>query len=302
MATEINEIKNRELKEALANAALGGMEQGTDYDEPSSIKVEFGYLFQIEDHGLEALFRITTDLDVSYFAAQGESLKRLNLTPELFDAYVESFLEIHDAEPEDHENGVDRESWLETFIAMYPPASELVKPDEELLSFGKAHMPEDLLRLWTEYGFGEYGNGFLRIIDPRDYMQSLYDWLGEQDFNKIPIAMTAFGDLFYYRDLCDVGEGEHDICILDVHYRDVQVCTYPYPDFFAGYLCDDEIREQVLRKSLYEQAVEAYGVPSASDIFYFAPALCIGGAEELKYIKSGDAATHHQVLLQMNGQ
>ena len=60
-------------------------------------------------------------------------------------------------------------------------------------------LPKEIIELWEEYGFGEYGDGLLKVVDPREYMNSLYTWLGQKDFNKIPIIVTAFGDIFYYR-------------------------------------------------------------------------------------------------------
>ena len=56
---------------------------------------EFGYLFIIDSHGLESLFKITTDQDTFYFAAQGNSLKRLALNEQLFKDTTETFLSMH---------------------------------------------------------------------------------------------------------------------------------------------------------------------------------------------------------------
>lgn len=55
----------------------------------------FGYLFIIDSHGLESLFKITTDQDTFYFAAQGNSLKRLALNEQLFKDTTETFLSMH---------------------------------------------------------------------------------------------------------------------------------------------------------------------------------------------------------------
>ena len=57
-----------------------------------------------------------------------------------------------------------------------------------------------------------------------------------------------------------------------------------------GYLSDE---------LLYKQAVEKLGKLEYEEIFFFAPALVLGGAENIKYIKKGNGAVHHQILLQM---
>lgn len=92
---ERNEINNKAMKENLANTALGMLDQGQDYEQLDNLKCEFGYLFVIEGHGLESLFKITTDTCVSYFAAQGDSLSRVALNEEQYKSTTETFLSLH---------------------------------------------------------------------------------------------------------------------------------------------------------------------------------------------------------------
>ena len=90
-----NEINNKELKESVANAALSALKQDEDYNSLSSMAVEFGYLFDIDKHGIEALFKITTDKGTFYFAAQKASVTRLDFNEELFKNVTRKFLEMH---------------------------------------------------------------------------------------------------------------------------------------------------------------------------------------------------------------
>lgn len=92
---ERNEIGNKDLKEQIAEAALAILEEGTDYQDLLYTRVEFGYLFDIEDHGIEALFKVITDKTTAYFAVQGETLLRLNFSEELFKGTTETFLALH---------------------------------------------------------------------------------------------------------------------------------------------------------------------------------------------------------------
>lgn len=92
---ERNEINNHDLKVNLANTALGLLVQGEDYEELANTQVTFGYLFMIEDHGIEALYKITTDKTTAYFAAQGDKLMRLNFNEELFQTTVDGFMDLH---------------------------------------------------------------------------------------------------------------------------------------------------------------------------------------------------------------
>lgn len=92
---ESNEIGNSQLKINLADTALGLLAEGEDYTELANTKCEFGYLFDIEGHGIEALFKLETDKTTAYFAAQGDKLMRLNFNEELFRTTTEGFLDIH---------------------------------------------------------------------------------------------------------------------------------------------------------------------------------------------------------------
>lgn len=92
---ESNEIANRELKEHLADAALQNLHENVDYENLAYTKVEFGYLFDIDGHGIEALFKVITDKTTAYFAVQGEKLLRLNFSEALFKSTVDGFLDLH---------------------------------------------------------------------------------------------------------------------------------------------------------------------------------------------------------------
>lgn len=185
---------------------------------------------------------------------------------------------------------------ISKFIEKFKPGENLQKPDEEILNFGRQMLPKEIIELWEEYGFGEYGDGLIKVVDPREYMNSLYTWLGQKDFNKIPIIVTAFGDIFYYRKLDD---NENDVCLLNIHYRKIEVCGYSYQEFFEGYILDKDIIKNVLRADLYKKAVKELGKLDYKDIFFFTPALVLGGGEDIKYVKKGNGAVHHQILLEI---
>lgn len=92
---ESNEISNKELKEHIANHAILQLREGIDYDGLAHTKVEFGYLFDIEGHGIEALFKIITDKTTLYFAVQGTKMIWLDYSEELFNSTVVGFLDLH---------------------------------------------------------------------------------------------------------------------------------------------------------------------------------------------------------------
>ena len=155
-------------------------------------------------------------------------------------------------------------------------------------------LPKEIIDLWEGHGFGEYGDGLIKVVDPREYMNSLYSWLGRKDLSRIPIIVTAFGDIFYYRKLAN---NENDVSMLNIHYRKIEACGSSYQDFFERYLPDKGVIKKVLRADLYQKAVKKLGKLDYQDIFFFVPALVLGGSEDIKYIEKGNGAVHQMVLL-----
>ncbi len=134
----------------------------------------------------------------------------------------------------------------------YPPEENLIKPSEHIIDAARsAKVPEEIINFWTSYGFGNYGDGIIKVIDPEEYMSGFYTWLGKEDYSRIPIFMTGFGDIFYYRNL---GDGEYDISLLDIHYRDISVCTYTLEDFLKNYIVSENVKKEILKKELFEEA------------------------------------------------
>ena len=130
-------------------------------------------------------------------------------------------------------------------------------------------------------------------------MNSLYSWLGRKDLSRIPIIATAFGDIFYYRKL---ENNENDVSLLNIHYRKIEVCGYSCQGFFERYLSDKSVIKKVLRADLYKQAVKKFRQLGYPDMFFFVPALVLGGGEDIKYIEKGNGAVHQMVLLAMGNQ
>lgn len=72
--TERSRINNADLKVKRLDAAMGLLVESEDHENLARAKAGFGYLFDIDDHGIEALFRIKTDKTMAYFARRAKSL------------------------------------------------------------------------------------------------------------------------------------------------------------------------------------------------------------------------------------
>ena len=124
---------------------------------------------------------------------------------------------------------------FDLFLAKYPPGGGLRKPAAETLDRFRDRLPAELLALWREHGFGNYGDGLIKIIDPADYADTLTLWLGEQP-GCYPILMTGFGSLVICRR---TPEGADDICLLDIHRRRSGSLGAGFSEFFEQILPSD---------------------------------------------------------------
>ena len=184
---------------------------------------------------------------------------------------------------------------FDDFLLKYPPAERLRKPSEEVLNQFRNRLPAELLDFWQTYGFGNYGNGLLKVVDPNDYADNLYTWLGGENPARIPIMVTGFGNILYYRKLTDTVS---DIALLDIHHRRTDVCAYSFGEF-VQLLTDEKASESLLYKTLFGQALEKCGPLAENEVFFFVPALALGGSESVASVGKGNAMVHQRMLFDL---
>jgi hypothetical protein len=185
---------------------------------------------------------------------------------------------------------------FKNFISVFSPPGDTIKPTDQTISQFKKILPKELLDFWQEFGFGNYADGLIKVINPEEYNDSLYEWLGKKDISRVPILVTAFGDIFFYRKLSADAE---DVSFLDIHYRKIDVCVWSLIDFFEAYIVDKDIIKDLLREKLFKKAVSKNGNITFDEIYYFVPALIMGGKEDIKNIDKGNGIIHQSLLFQM---
>lgn len=187
------------------------------------------------------------------------------------------------------------------FISQFPPPENATMPTETTLQFFEDKLPADLLSFWKQYGFGNYGNGIIKIVNPETYIDVLGIWNGRgKDWSRIPIMVSGFGDIFYYRRINSETE---DVSVVDIHYRKIKVCTdyesYTLQFFFEDYITNDEYSSPYLRKELFSKSTEKLGNLNTNEIFYFVPALIMGGGTETTAgVEKGIDIVHQDLLFQ----
>ena len=197
---------------------------------------------------------------------------------------------------------------LQTFIDTHAPGENLQQASAELVARYRNHLPASLIELWQTHGFGFYGDGLIQLINPEQYQDNLWGWLmyDEEDMSRLPIALSAFGDILYFRNLTgeedealDEEEDEVDVAFIDPHTSQTGSLVWSLEEFFNDFCCDDEVIEEFFCRSRLLQTRELKGELAADEIYYHVPALRLGGDGEPANSDKGNASVQLDLLLQM---
>lgn len=185
---------------------------------------------------------------------------------------------------------------LQNFNNQYKPTGTAVPASSEIINHYKSKVPELLIKLWEENGFSKYNDGIIELVNPKDFEQVLWMWLGKEVESYVPFAITAFGELFYYRKLTETDE---DVCMIDIQYRTIETLVWSLESFFEDFLTNETDRQTWLREDLFMHAIDVLDKLALNDIFTISPALAMGGAAERGSLQKGNAQVYQDIIFQM---
>ena len=108
---------------------------------------------------------------------------------------------------------------------------------EEVIEKYASKVPDELVELWQQYGLGFLLDGYLKIINPEEYIEFV-EATYFRGTNGVPLFVTCFGDIIIYTQ-----NGFIDI----IYYanNDFDVMTQRI-DHFIKFLDDDSFLEDFL--------------------------------------------------------
>jgi hypothetical protein len=125
----------------------------------------------------------------------------------------------------------------------------------------------------------------------------LCTFLIAEDLTRLPIALSAFGTIFYYRRLGD--EGDEDVSFLDPHTSESGDLAWSLEEFFNGWCCDGGVISDFLDAGMANDVANDKGALESDQMYFFVPALRLGGDRTVRCAERGDAVVHLDLLLQM---
>ncbi|WP_425589705.1 T6SS immunity protein Tdi1 domain-containing protein [Guptibacillus hwajinpoensis] len=148
------------------------------------------------------------------------------------------------------------------------------------------------MEIWGKYGFGTLVNGFLKVINPEDYLDIL-----EKSYSRyeqaIPIFTTSIGDII-------VWEKDKYINLLIYRKGYVHVVSSGFEFFFEDLKENDFMTDELMWLP-YPEAIEKDKKPEYDECFGYTPLLGLGGSEKVENLKKVKLKEHILVITELMG-
>lgn len=175
---------------------------------------------------------------------------------------------------------------LDDYVTKEKVSDDIIKKYESIL-------PEEVISLWKEKGFGTFYGGYLRVINPDEYAELVQKSYFQGDVS-VPIFATAFGDIITWEENQYVG-------ILKYRYNDCDIISDGY-EFFYDIIASEECAADYFTIKEYNEAVAKHGELAYDECFGYVPLLALGGKESVDNLKKVKMKEHIEIIYSMVGE
>ena len=186
---------------------------------------------------------------------------------------------------------------LHPFIKANPPHAGCTPATKDLLGRYEGQLPAALLELWRKHGVGLYGRREICLIDPAAWQSTLDRWIVSPPSAtlRVPIALTPFGTLLFYRKLTAVDE---DVAALNPVTRSISILTWDLADLFNNVLSDPRQADEFIQPAMLETAQQQAGTLSSGEAYHVDPMLL--SMQMLKIARTDALALHQKLRAQVD--
>ncbi len=162
----------------------------------------------------------------------------------------------------------------------------------ELIAKYSDLLPPVILNIWKEYGLGSFMDGYLKIINPDEYIPLIQESYFLADV-AIPFMATAFGDIITWEKNQFVGIVQYRYNCNDVMIRS--------PELFLMLLGDKSFTDHFFSVELYQKAMQKCGKLAYDECFAFVPLLALGGTETVDNLRIAKIREHISMITALTG-
>lgn len=166
----------------------------------------------------------------------------------------------------------------------------------------RGRVPDDLIDIWERYGYGSFGEGFFRTVDPDVYLQRLGDRIARvaddgTAATSIPIYVTGLADLICWEPDPDSVTALlfRDQRLTGLGRRITTMFTIMNHDGIERYGAD------ALDWGMYREAVATHGALAYDQSFTYTPLLSLGGEKTVDTMVKRETIPAIQVLVELQG-
>lgn len=163
---------------------------------------------------------------------------------------------------------------------------------EDVINAYVGRVPEKLVEVWKQYGFGSVLDGYLKIVNPEEY-QCILDDVYVRSKDAIVLFTTAMGDIIVWED---------NKYLIQLNFRrgKMKGISSGFKYFFSD-LEDESFLEDNLDWLPYREAVIKLGLPSYDECFGYEPILALGGSEKVDNLKKVKLVEHIYLIREIMG-
>lgn len=169
--------------------------------------------------------------------------------------------------------------------------------EPEILETFRDRVPSEIVEIWEQYGYGTFGEGFIRVINPAVYGAELGDRIGKTqgDGIAIPVMVTGLGDLITWEP--SLGG------LVALLFRKNRGTGLGKPSSFLTLLRLDgaEHLEDEFDWGIFPDAVERQGAPAFDESFIFVPLPSLGGPGTVDTLQKRQTLSAIQVMVDLQG-
>ena len=166
------------------------------------------------------------------------------------------------------------------------------KSTEDVINTYMGRVPEKLVEVWKQYGFGSILEGYLKIVNPDEYQCILED-VYVRSKEAIILFTTSMGDIIVWED---------NKYLIQLNFRrgKMKGISSGFKYFFSD-LEDESFLEDNLDWLPYLEAVKKLGVPNYDECFGYEPILGLGGSEKVDNLKKVKLVEHIYLIKEFMG-
>lgn len=179
------------------------------------------------------------------------------------------------------------------FLEKYPEYVINNKHAFEIIEQYQDTVPDEIIEIWKNYGFGTFMNSYLKIVNPNDYSELLKNSYNPIYKNPIVLFTTAMSDLIIWEN--------NFLVLIDYRHGVSKVIESGFKYFFDD-LTDEEFLIDDLSAINFNLAKEKLGEVDFNECYGYVPLLGLGGLEKAENLEKVKLKEHILLISQALGK